>query len=91
MRESQISCDTVLITDAESEVKWRMTKFLLECSMRQLHNDFSASPDDGGLLGSRHADTHDVIISDTMVCSLSPPQLRPMEYHHKNNVWLCHL
>ena len=46
--------------------------------MRQLHNDIIASPDDGGLLVSRHADTNDVIISDTMLRSLEPPQLRPM-------------
>ena len=42
-----------------------------------------ASPDNGGLLGSRHSDTNDVIISDTMICSLAPTQLLPMTYHHK--------
>ena len=51
--------------------------------MRQLHNELIASPDDGGLLGSRHADTNDVIISDTMLYSLSPPQLRPITDNHK--------
>ena len=51
--------------------------------MRQLNNELIASPDDGGLLGDIHADTNDVIISDTMLCSLSPPQLRTMIDHHK--------
>ena len=58
-------------------------KLLLECSMQQFHNDLIASPDDGGLLGSRHADTNDVIISDTMLCSLAPPQLRTITGNHK--------
>ena len=51
--------------------------------MQQLHNDLIDSPDDGGLLGARHADTNDVIISDTMIRSLAPPQLRPITDHHK--------
>ena len=51
--------------------------------MRQLHNELIASPDDGGLLGDRQADTNDVIISDTMICSLAPPQLRPMKDNKK--------
>ena len=59
-----------------------MPKFLLECSIRQLHNEIIASPDDGGLLGAGHAETNDVIISDTMLRSLAPPQLRPMTDNH---------
>ena len=51
--------------------------------MRQLHNDLFASPDDGGLVGARHSITNDVIISDTMLCSLAPPQLHPMTDNQK--------
>ena len=51
--------------------------------MQQFHNELIASPDDGGLLGTIHANTHDVITSDTMLRSLSPPQLRPIKYNHK--------
>ena len=69
VRESPISCDTLLITDAESGLKQRVPKLLLEYSMRQFHNEITASPDDGGLLGARQTDTNDVIISDTMLCS----------------------
>ena len=43
--------------------------------MQHLHDDLVASPDDEGLLGAKYADTDDVIISDTMICSLAPPQL----------------
>ena len=60
-----------------------MPKLLLECSMQQLHNEMIASPDDGGLLGARHADTNYVMISDTMLRSLEPPQLRLIIDHHK--------
>ena len=83
VREYPIAHDTLIITDAESRVKRRVTKLLLECSMRQLHNELIASPDDGDLLGSRHTDTNDVIISDTMLRYLSPPQLCPMTDNHK--------
>ena len=51
--------------------------------MRQLHNELIASPDDGGLVGSRHAITNDVIISYTMLRSLAPPQLRLVTDNHK--------
>ena len=51
--------------------------------MRQLQNELVASPDNGGLLGARHADTNDVIISDTMLRYLAPPQLLPMMDHQK--------
>ena len=83
MRQSPIARDTLLITNAESGVKQILPKILLECSMRQLNNELIASPDDGSLLGAIHADTNDVIISDTMICSLQPLQLRPMTDNHK--------
>ena len=81
--EYLISRYSLLITDANSGVKRRVPKILLVCSMRQLHNDLIASPDYGSLLGSRHANTNDVIISDTMISSLAHPQLRTMKDHHK--------
>ena len=83
VRESPIACDILLITDAESEVKRRVPKLLPECSMQQFHNEIIASPDDGGLLRSRHAYKNDVIIIDTMLHYLSPPQQRRMTDHHK--------
>ena len=81
--ESSIAHDTLLITYAESGVKWRVTKLSLECSMRNFHNEIIASPDDEGLLGARHTNKNDVIISEKILCSLAPPQLRPMADHHK--------
>ena len=78
VRQSPITSDTLLFTDADTKVKRRLPKILLEYSMRQLHNELIASPDDGGLVGARHAEKNDFIISDTMLRSLAPPQLRPM-------------
>ena len=77
VRQSPITCDTLLIADADTKVKRRVPKLLLECSMRQLHNEIIASPDDVGLIGAKHANTSGVIISDRMLRSLAPPQLRP--------------
>ena len=83
VRQSPITRDTLLIVDADYKVKRREPKLLLECSMRQLHNELIASPYDGGLVGAKHAEANDVIISDTMLRSLAPPQLRPMTDNHK--------
>ena len=55
VRESPITHDTLLIADADTKAKHRVPKLLLECSVRQLHNGLIASPNDGGLVGSRHA------------------------------------
>ena len=83
VRQSPITRDTLLIADADTKVKRGVPKILLECSMRQLHNELIASPYNGGLLGARHAQTNDVVIIDTMLRSLAPPQLRPMTDNHK--------
>ena len=68
---------------ADTKVKRRAPKHLLECSMRKLQNELIASPDDVGLVGARHAITNGVIISDTMLHYLAPPQLLPKKNNHK--------
>ena len=83
VHQSPITRDTLLIADADTKVKRRVPKLLLECSMRQFQNEVIVSQDDGGLVRARHAITNDVIISDTMLRSLAPPQLRPMTDNHK--------
>ena len=69
VRQSPITRDTLLIADADTKEKRRVPKLLHEFSMRQLHNELIASPDDGGLVGARHVITNDVIINDTMLRS----------------------
>ena len=83
VRESPIARDTLLIIDTEYGVKHRVPKLLLECSMQQLQNELIVSPYYGGLLRAIHANTNDVIMSNTMISSLAPPQILPMTYHHK--------
>ena len=50
VRQSPITRDNLLIAEADTEEKYRVTTLLLECSMRQLHNELIASPDGGGLV-----------------------------------------
>ena len=83
VRHSPITRDTLLIAGIDTKVKRRVPKLLLECSMRQLQNELIASRNDGCLVGARHAITNDGIISDTMLCYLAPPQLRPMTDNQK--------
>ena len=83
VRESLIDRDTLLITDAESGVKLRLPKLLLECFMKQLHNELITSPYDGGLLGAICANINYGIISGTMLCSLASTKILPMADHHK--------
>ena len=51
--------------------------------MQHLNNELIASPDDGGLLAARQANTNDVIISDAMLRYSSPPQLSLMSDNQK--------
>ena len=73
MYESPIARDTLMITDAESGVRKRVPKLLLECSMQQFHNELIESLYYGGLRGSIHTDKNDVIRNE----------LRPKTYHPK--------
>ena len=50
MCQSPITRDTLLIADADTKVKRRVPKLLLECSMQQFHNELIASTDDGSLV-----------------------------------------
>ena len=88
VRESPIVCDALLITDEEYVFKRIFPKLLLGCSMRQFHNELIASPDGAGLLGAKHTNKNSVIISDTLLHYLAPPQLRPMTNNHKM-MWGC--
>ena len=61
--------------------------------MRQFHNKLIASPDDGSLIGSRHANTNYVVFSDTMIRYLAPPKLCSITDNHKMMCAyaICHL
>ena len=56
--------------------------FLLQVSVRELHNSLVSDPHDGGLKDARYEDGN-IIISDSTFRSLFPPQLKPMSARYK--------
>ena len=50
-------------------------KLLLQVSVRELHNGLVSDPNDGGLKDDRDEDGK-IIISDSTLCALLPPQLK---------------
>jgi hypothetical protein len=83
IRESPIVRDTLLVDDDGDGVKTRVPKLLLECSVRELHNELIAPTSEGGLEEAKDRVTGEVIISDTMLRSIMPEQIRRMQEHHK--------
>ena len=59
-----------------------VTKLLLQVSVRELHNSLVSDPNDGGLKDARDEDGK-IIISDSTLHSLLPPQLKQMSARYK--------
>ena len=57
-------------------------KLLLQVSIRELHNSLVSDPNDGGLKDARDEDGK-IIISDSTLRSLLPPQLKQMSTRYK--------
>ena len=57
-------------------------KLLLQVSVRELHNILVSDPNDGGLKDNRDEDGK-IIISDSTLRSLWPPQLKQMSVRYK--------
>ena len=57
-------------------------KFLLQVSVRELHNSLVSDPNDGGLEYARDEDGN-IFISDSTLRSLLPPQLKQMSTRYK--------
>ena len=57
-------------------------KLLLQVSVSELHNSLVSDPNDGGLKDSRDEDGK-IIISDSTLHLLLPPQLRQMSARYK--------
>jgi hypothetical protein len=77
-----IARDTLFIKDPETGVKKRTGKLLLEILVQELHNNLLEPSVNGGL-GCARSPTGEVLISDTALRYLLPPQLRPMTERHK--------
>ena len=68
-------CLKVLLDDQiEPQI---VPKLLLQVSVRELHNSLVSDPNDGGLKDARDEDGK-IIISDSTLCLLLPPQLKQM-------------
>ena len=59
-----------------------LPKLLLQVSVRELHNSLVRDPNDGGLKDARDEDGK-IIISDSTLRSLLPPQLKQMSARYK--------
>ena len=57
-------------------------KLLIQVSVRELHNSLVNDPNDGGLKDARY-EYRKIIISDSSLCSLLPPQLKQMSTRYK--------
>ena len=57
-------------------------KLLLHVSVREIHNRLVSDPNYGGLKDARDEDGK-IIISDSTLCSLLPPQLKQMSACYK--------
>ena len=81
--ESPITNETLLIHNLVTGQKERVSKLLLQISIRELHNnDMLLPPDEGGFKEARD-ETGNVRISDTALRALLPEQAREMTPRHK--------
>ena len=72
---------TLLIDKHGNGVRTRVTKLLLECSLRKLHNELISPASEGGLEEVKYRVTGELIISNTILRNIIP---RRMQEHHEN-------
>jgi hypothetical protein len=80
--QSPITNDTLLIVNQETGIMIHVPKLLIEISIRELHNDLLKLPESGNLAEARDVEGK-VIISDSVLRCLLPPQLWKMTARHK--------
>jgi hypothetical protein len=79
--ESPIKDETLLVFNPLTGIKERKAKLLLCIPVRELHNDLLKDPP-AGLAEAKDANNK-CVISDTMLRSLLPPELKPATKRHK--------
>ena len=72
--QSPISNDCLKVMLYDQTEPQLVPKLLLQVSVRELHNSLLSDPNDGGLKDARYEDGK-IIISDSTLRSLLPPQL----------------
>ena len=75
--QPQISNDCLKVMLDDQTESQLVPKFLLQVSVRELHNSLVSDQNDGGLKDARDEDGK-IIISDSTLCSLLPPKLKQM-------------
>ena len=83
VHESPIVRNTLLIEKYGNGVRERITKLLLEFSVRKLHNELISPASEGGPEEAKYRVTGEVIIRDTMLRKMMEGQIRRMQEHHK--------
>ena len=81
--QSPISNDCLKVVLDDQIEPQLVPKLLLQVSVRELHNSLVSDPNDGGLKDARNEDGK-IIISDSTLRSLLPPQLKQMSAHYNN-------
>ena len=80
--QSPISNDCLKVVLYDQPEPQLVPKLLLQVSVRELHNSLVSDPNDGGLKDARDEDGK-IIISDSTLRSLLPPQLKKMSARYK--------
>ena len=84
--QSPISNDCLKVVLYDQKEPQLVPKLLLQVSVRELHNSLVSDPNDGGLKDARDEDGK-IIISDSILRSLLPPQFSIFE---TTIVWVTH-
>ena len=80
--QSAISNDCLKVVLYDQTEPQLVPKLLLQVSFRELYNSLVSDPNDGGLKDARD-EYGKIIISDSTLRSLLPPQLKQMSVRHK--------
>ena len=80
--QSPISNDCLKVVLYDQTETQLVPKFLLQMSVRELHNSLVSDPNDGGIKDARD-EYGKIIISDSTLRSLLPPQLKQMSARYK--------
>ena len=80
--KSPISNDCLKVTFDDKTEPQLVPKLLLQVSVRELHNSLVSDPQYGGLNDARDEENN-IIISDSKLRSLLPPQLKQMSARYR--------
>ena len=80
--QSPISNDCLKVVFDDNIEPQLVPILLLQVSVRELHNSHVSDPNDGGFRDARY-EYDNIIISDSTLCSLLPPQLKQITARFK--------